>query len=200
VSGRGIGRAVVERLRAGGDAVTTCGRARLRVRLSSPRSAPSCVPAPADARAFDGLYPTTRLSRVRAMRLRLLVTAASLVMSSTALVACGDDEPAVCGSAEQLQSSFDDLKDIDLTETNGLEEFKSELETIDGDLDQLTNDAKSEFSSQVDAVTSSFEALGASVQAATADPTADTLAVAKTAMSEFSTSVQALISDVESTC
>ena len=134
------------------------------------------------------------------MRLRLALTAASLVMSSAALVACGDDEPAVCGSAEQLQSSFDDLKDIDLTETNGLDEFKSELETIDGDLNQLANDAKSEFSSQVDAVTSSFEALGASVQAATADPTADTLAVAKTAMSEFSTAVQALISDVESTC
>ena len=134
------------------------------------------------------------------MRLRLLLTAASLVMSSTALVACGDDEPAVCGSAKQLQSSFDELKGIDLTETNGLDEFKSELETIDGDLNQLTDDAKSEFSSQVAAVTSSFEALGASVQAATADPTADTLAVAKTAMSEFSTSVKALISDVEATC
>ena len=97
------------------------------------------------------------------MRLRLVLTAASFVLSSTALVACGDDQPAVCGSAEQLQSSFDELKDIDLTETNGLDEFKSQLETIDGDLDQLTNDAKSEFSSQVDAVAATFEALGASV-------------------------------------
>jgi hypothetical protein len=128
------------------------------------------------------------------------LTAASFVLSSTALVACGDDQPAVCGSAEQLQSSFGELEDIDLTETNGLDEFKSQLETIDGDLDQLTNDAKSEFSSQADAVASTFEALEASVQAATADPTADTLAVAKTALSEFSTSVKALISDVESTC
>ena len=134
------------------------------------------------------------------MRLRLVMAAAGFLMSSAALVACGEDTPAVCGSADQLQSSFDDLKDIDVTETNGLDEFKSELETIDGNLDQLTNDAKSEFSSQVDAVTSSFEALGASVQAATADPTADTLAVAKTAMSEFSTSVRALISDVKETC
>jgi hypothetical protein len=31
-----------------------------------------------------------------------------------------------------------------VTETNGLDEFKSQLETIHGDLDQLTNDAKSE--------------------------------------------------------
>ena len=86
------------------------------------------------------------------------MAAAGLLMSSAALVACGEDTPAVCGSADQLQSSFDDLKDIDITETNGLDEFKSQLETVDGDLDQLTNDAKSEFSTQVDAVTASFEA------------------------------------------
>jgi hypothetical protein len=134
------------------------------------------------------------------MRLRLVMAAAGLLMSSAALVACGEDTPAVCGSADQLQSSFDELKDIDVTEENGLDEFKSQLETVDGDLDQLTNDAKSEFSTQVDAVTASFEALGASVQAATADPSVDTLAVASTALSEFRTEVQALISDVKSTC
>ena len=134
------------------------------------------------------------------MRLRLVMTAAGFVMSSAALVACGEDTPAVCGSAEQLQSSFDDLKDIDITEENGPEEFKSQVETVDGDLDQLTNDAKEEFSSQVDTVIATFEALKTSAQAATADPSADTLAAATTAMSAFTTEVQALIKDVESTC
>ncbi len=134
------------------------------------------------------------------MKLRLVMAAAGVVMSSAALVACGGDTPAVCGSADQLQSSFDDLKDIDITETNGLDEFKSQLETVDGDLDQLTNDAKSEFSTQVDSIDASFEALGASVQAATADPSADTLAVATTALSEFGSEVRALISDVKETC
>ena len=134
------------------------------------------------------------------MRLRLVMTAAGFVMSSAALVACGEDTPAVCGSAEQLQSSFDDLKDIDITEVNGPEEFKSQVETVDGDLDQLTNDAKAEFSSQVDTVIATFEALKTSAQAATADPSADTLAAATTAMSAFTTEVQALIKDVESTC
>ena len=134
------------------------------------------------------------------MRLRLVMTAAGFVMSSAALVACGEDTPAVCGSAEQLQSSFDDLKDIDITEANGPEEFKSQVETVDGDLDQLTNDAKAEFSSQVDTVIATFEALKTSAQAATADPSADTLAAATTAMSAFTTEVQALIKDVESTC
>ena len=134
------------------------------------------------------------------MRLRLVMTAAGFVMSSAALVACGEDTPAVCGSAEQLQSSFDDLKDIDITEENGPEEFKSQVETVDGDLDQLTNDAKAEFSSQVDTVIATFEALKTSAQAATADPSADTLAAATTAMSAFTTEVQALVKDVESTC
>ena len=134
------------------------------------------------------------------MRHSLVLTAASLVMTAASLVACGEDTPAVCGSADQLQSSFDDLKDIDVTETNGLDEFKSQLETVDGDLDQLTNDAKAEFSTQVDSVGTTWEALGASVQAATADPSADTLAAATTALSAFSSEVQALLSDVKSTC
>ena len=82
----------------------------------------------------------------------------------------------------------------------GLDEFKSQLETVDGDLDQLTNDAKSEFSEQVEAVATTWEALGTSVEAATADPSADTLAAASTALSAFTTEVQALISDVKSTC
>ena len=61
----------------------------------------------------------------------------------------------------------------------------------------MTNDAKSEFSSQVDAVATTFGALKDSVQAATTDPSADTLAAAATAWSAFSTSVNALISDVK---
>jgi peptidoglycan hydrolase CwlO-like protein len=134
------------------------------------------------------------------MRLRLVMAAAGFLMSSTALVACGEDTPAVCGSADQLEASFDELKDIDVTEENGLDEFKSQLETVDGDLDQLTNDAKTEFSTQVEAVATTWEALGTSAQAATADPSADTLAAASTALSAFGTEVQALISDVKSTC
>jgi len=134
------------------------------------------------------------------MRRKFVLTAATSVMLSASLVACGDDTPAVCASADQLQSSFDELKDIDVMEDNGLDEFKSQLETVDGDLDQLTNDAKTEFSTQVEAVATTWEALGTSVQAATADPSADTLAAASTALSAFSTEVQALISDVKSTC
>ena len=99
------------------------------------------------------------------MRLRLVMTAMGFVMSSAALVACGEDTPAVCGSAEQLQSSFDDLKDIDITETpvekddvyllcsDGLSDmvdatdiqltlntFGANLETVARQLVQLSND------------------------------------------------------------
>ena len=134
------------------------------------------------------------------MRRKLALTAATVVMLSASLVACGSDTPAVCASADQLKSSVDEVKDIDVTDTNGIDELKSQLETIDGDLDQLTNDAKQEFSSQVDTVATTFEALKASVQAATDDPSAETLAGAATAWSAFSTSVKTLISDVQSTC
>jgi hypothetical protein len=134
------------------------------------------------------------------MRRKLVLNAAAFVMLSASLVACGEDTPAVCGSADQLKSSVDKLKDIDVTETNGIDELKSQLETIDGDLDQFTNDAKSEFSSEVDTVTQAFEALETSVQAAIADPTSDTVAAAVSALSVFSTGVKALITDVKETC
>ena len=133
------------------------------------------------------------------MRHTLVLAAASIVMSA-ALVACGGDTPAVCESADQVESSLADLKDIDVTEENGLDEFKSELETVDGNLAQFTSDAKSEFAPQVDAVEASFEALKTSVGGSTDDITPDTLAASKTALDAFSTALQTLISDVKATC
>jgi hypothetical protein len=134
------------------------------------------------------------------MTRKLALAAATVVMLSASLVACGDDTPAVCASADQLKSSVDEVKDIDVTETNGIDELKSQLETIDGNLDQLTNDAKDEFSSQVDKVAATFEALQTSVEVAASDPSADTVAAAAAAWSAFTTSVKTLISDVQSTC
>jgi hypothetical protein len=42
---------------------------------------------------------------------KLVLTAATFVMLSASLVAGGEDTPAVCGSAEQFESSFENLKD-----------------------------------------------------------------------------------------
>ena len=57
------------------------------------------------------------------MRRKLALTAATVVMLSVSLVACGEDTPAVCASADQLKSAIEKVKDIDVTETNGIDQL-----------------------------------------------------------------------------
>ena len=79
-------------------------------------------------------------------------------------------------------------------------EVERELHAIESDLAQVKADAKSEFSSQIDAVESSYASLRTSVEAAKTEPSPDTLRAAGNALSTFNTDVGSLISDIQSTC
>ena len=99
-----------------------------------------------------------------------------------ALVGCGSDEPAVCGSVDTLETSVDDLKNVDVT-ANGLTALQSQLTTIKGDLAEVKDDATSEFSAQITAVETSYTALKDSADAAKADTSATSLAAVVSAVS-----------------
>ena len=116
-----------------------------------------------------------------------------------ALVSCGGDQPAVCGSANSLETSIQDLKDVDV-KADGLSAVQSQLTTIKGDLADLKKDAESEFSAQIKAVDTSYSALKASAATATSDPSATNLAAVATAVSALVSEVKTLVNDVESTC
>jgi hypothetical protein len=116
------------------------------------------------------------------------------------LVGCSDDKPAVCSSVDDLQTSVHNLEDIDVTSSSAVSDLEGGLATIESDLATVKTDAKSEFSSQIDAVDTSYTVLRTSVEAAKANPSTDTLAVVGTAASAFDTAVDTLASDVESTC
>ncbi len=64
----------------------------------------------------------------------------------------------------------------------------------------MKTDAKSQFSSQIEALDTSYAALETSAKDAKADPSVATLGAIATAWSAFSTGVRSLISDIESTC
>jgi hypothetical protein len=113
---------------------------------------------------------------------------------------CGADDPAVCGSVNDLKSSYDSLKDIDVTSSGALSELQTGLTTLKGDFDQVKSDAKSEFASGIDAVESAYDAVKTAVSAATDDPTAATIGAAATALSSLATAVQGLVTDIQATC
>ena len=131
------------------------------------------------------------------MKFAIAVTTLILALP---LAACSEDEPAVCGSVDDLQASVDDVQDIDVSDSTALTDLESGLTAIGDDLAAVKADAESEFSEPVDVVQTSFTDLQSSVEAATADPTAATVAAAGDALSTFGTDVQTLIDDVQSTC
>ena len=91
-----------------------------------------------------------------------------------ALTACGGDQPAICDDVDTLQSSVDNLKDVQISE-NGLNALSADLSQIQRDVQQLTADAKAEFGDEASKVKSTVTSLETSVASAKANPSASTL-------------------------
>jgi hypothetical protein len=115
-----------------------------------------------------------------------VASAVIAVLLSASLVACSDDKSAVCTSADDLGTAVEDLKNVDVTASNGVSDLQDKLGTVRSDFEQLKSDAKSQFSSQIDT--------------AVADPTVANLNAVRAAAPGVESSVQALLSDVKSTC
>ncbi|MFD7073460.1 hypothetical protein ACFV9G_04555 [Nocardioides sp. NPDC059952] len=132
--------------------------------------------------------------------MRLIPAVVLTLALATPLTGCGEDQPAVCSSVDDLQTSVDEVRDIDVTSSGALADLESGLEAIGADLSDVESDAKTEFSSQIDAVQASYDALAASLDAAKESASAATLSAAATALSTFGSDVRTLITDVQETC
>jgi hypothetical protein len=127
------------------------------------------------------------------------------VLLGVLLVGCGggnggSDQPAVCDSVDSLKTSVDNVKDTDVRSSGAFRDLESGLTGIRSELTDVKSDAKSEFSSQIDAAEKSYGALKTSVEDAKANMSAATLAAAGSALSVFRTDVGTLTQDIDSTC
>jgi hypothetical protein len=130
-----------------------------------------------------------------------LAVAASALLLTVSLAACGDDDqPAVCSSAKDLKSAINDFTSIDVTSSNGLSDLKEGLANVRDDLQKLKSDASSEFSGQVDAVDAAVSTLTASLEAAASEPNGTNLAAVVSAVPAVASSVKTLVTDVQNTC
>ena len=131
---------------------------------------------------------------------RLLALATAALVLGASLVGCSEDEPEVCGSVDDLKTSVNSLKDVDLTTSGAVEDLQSGLANIKTDLEEVKTDAKSQFSSQIEAVDTAYGALATSAEDAKADPSVATLSAVASAWSTFRTDVKSLIEDIQATC
>ncbi|SDK27252.1 hypothetical protein SAMN05428985_103339 [Nocardioides sp. YR527] len=132
--------------------------------------------------------------------MKLIPVAVLTLALATPLTGCGEDRAAVCSSVDDLQTSVDEVRDIDVSSSGALADLESGLEAIGADLSDVKSDAKAEFSSQIDDVQASYDALVASLDAAKESASAATLSAAATALSTFGDDVRTLITDVQETC
>lgn len=133
------------------------------------------------------------------MRSSVVRAVAALVLG-VSLVGCSSDNAAVCGSVDNLKTSVDSAKKIDVTSSTGISDLQNGLAAVDTNLAQVKTDAKSEFSFELTAVDTASNALKTSLTTAKSDPAAATLAAAASASQAFVASVQTLSTKVKSTC
>ena len=108
------------------------------------------------------------------MRPAIAVTTLLLTVS---LAACGgEDEPAICNSSNELKTSLNDVKKIDIGSGTALADLKSALKEVRSNLATVKEDADAEYSDKVKAVESGYAALKTSIQSATSSTSAATLA------------------------
>jgi hypothetical protein len=129
--------------------------------------------------------------------------AALLVAGAGAVTAgCSSAEstaPAVCTSTDALQASMSDLGDVQVIE-NGTAALDDTVAEVRSALQDVADDASSEYATQVDHLQVSFDALQAATGAAVAAPSAATLSAVTASVTALTNETTDFADDIASTC
>jgi hypothetical protein len=125
---------------------------------------------------------------------------AGLLTLMLAVSGCGGkDKPAVCTDVTNLESSVSAVTKIKIDQ-GALEELKTKLAQVQTDVNQLTTDAKAEFSTEVSAVDTAAATFKTALDAAIAAPSTTTITALVAAVPALTTALSNLESAVKSTC
>lgn len=128
------------------------------------------------------------------------VLAGIAVILCAPLAGCSSDDAPVCTSVDDLETSVETLKEVELTTSSTLGEFEDALTGVSDDLKAVKADAEKEFESQLADVEDGFQSVRSSLDAVGEDASAANLTDLKTNVSTTSDSVQTLVDDVKGTC
>ena len=104
-----------------------------------------------------------------------------------------------CASADALRTSLTALGDVQVVQ-QGTDALADAWSTVQDAWAQLADDAKAQYSDEVDDVQADADAVESALDSAQNDPTAQTLGAAAAAVGVFLQDAGALTDKVESTC
>ncbi|HEU4703634.1 MAG TPA: hypothetical protein VFS37_14220 [Conexibacter sp.] len=122
-----------------------------------------------------------------------------LVCVPLALGACGGgDTPGYCADRSQLESSIQDLADVNPSQ--GLAGLEAKLRTIQSDANALVASARSDFPDETDAIETSVERLSSDVSALPSNPSTAQVAALASDASSVVGAVSAFVDATQSEC
>ena len=132
---------------------------------------------------------------------KLAPLGAAVAASAVLLAACSgsSDKPAFCGDVKTLQDSITQLSDIQL-EPGVLDNFRSQLQSVQSDAQTAVDSAKTDFPQETDALDTSLSNLETSVQDLPSSPSATQLGAVALNVSATVNAVKDFQSATESAC
>jgi hypothetical protein len=109
------------------------------------------------------------------------------------------ESSALCDDVDALRDSTAELQDTEI-ERGALSVLTDELRAIQADVTRVAEDAAAEYSSEVETLRTRATALGSSIEAAAADPSAATVTQVRDDVSALGSAVTALGDAVADTC
>jgi hypothetical protein len=115
-------------------------------------------------------------------------------------VAAGEAAPpAVCSSTEALRSSMAGLMDVEVVE-NGTAALQDAVAAVESDLQQVVDDATSQYSTQVDQLQAGFDGVETAARAALETPSVATLDAVRASIGALGSDVTGFADEIASTC
>ena len=131
------------------------------------------------------------MGRDRVIAFRRLTLIALAAAALVAAAGCGGEDSAACGDLENVQSSIQDVRDIELDE-GAVEELQQTAADIEADLQSAQENANAELGDELDALRTAVQALVAEAEtAAAAGVNGESVQALTAAISDVRTSFQA---------
>ena len=111
------------------------------------------------------------MGRDRVIAFRRLTLIALAAAALLAAAGCAGEESAACGDLENIQSSIQDVRDIELDE-GAVEELQQTAADIEADLQSAQENADAELRDELDTLRTAVQALVAEAEAAAAQGSA----------------------------
>jgi hypothetical protein len=126
-----------------------------------------------------------------------------LALAAAALVAAGcggSDKPGYCSDVSDLQQSVDDLKNVDLSQSDALSTVETDLKKVKSNADAVVSSAKEDFPSETSALKSAVASVSTTIDGLPSSPTEQQLAPLAQELDSVATAAKDLKSATTSAC